>query len=45
MVITFDIVNGLCLGLEHISGDEEDDISYMIVVNALLFRICLIKYK
>jgi hypothetical protein len=37
-MFAFDFVNGMTLGLEHISGDEEDNIVWMIVVHLLVFR-------
>lgn len=45
MAITFDIINGMCLGLEHIGGDEEGDVSFIIGISLLIFRVCLIKFK
>lgn len=46
MAITFDIINGMCLGLEHISGDEEEgEVAYIIGISLLIFRVCLIKFK
>lgn len=45
MTISFDIINGLCLGLEHLEGDEELGVAYGIGISLLIFRICLVKYN
>ena len=37
-MFAFDFVNGMTLGLEHISGDEEDNIIWMIVIHFFVFR-------
>ena len=46
----FSLINGLSLGLEHISQDEEEDDEYyvadwVVVVSLLLFRIANIRLK
>ena len=45
MIIAFGLVNGMVLGIEHMSGDEDDDEQYLIVIHLLIFRITMIKYK
>ena len=45
MIISLDFINGLVLGLEHIVGEEEDDVHWMILVNLLLVRFCFMKFK
>lgn len=37
--LSFTIVNGLTFGLEHVTGDEDDDgMIWMIVLHLLIFR-------
>lgn len=43
MTITGELINGLSLGIEHVSPDEEEEFSYIIVVHLLVFRFCFIK--
>lgn len=50
--VAFDIqaqlINGLSLGVEHISGDPEDDddaVEYAIVFHLLLLRLMFVKLK
>lgn len=42
------LINGLSLGVEHISGDPEDDddaVEYAIVIHLLLLRLMFVKLK
>jgi len=43
--MAFTIINGLMLGIEHTTGDEEDEFEYVIVVNILIFSIAWVKWK
>lgn len=46
MVVILEFINGLQFGLEHISGEEdEDEYHYAIVVNFALLRIVFMKMK
>lgn len=45
MTITGELINGLVFGLEHIQGEKEDEIAYLILIHFLVFRFCLIKLK
>lgn len=39
MTLVFELINGMKLGIEHVSGDEDDDWNYAIVIDFLLFRL------
>lgn len=42
--ITFELINGLKLGIEHLNvWEEEGDPEWMIVIDILVFRFGLIK--
>lgn len=43
---TFEIINGIKFGIEHITADEiDEDVSWLIAADFLCFRFGLIKYK
>jgi hypothetical protein len=43
MVVMIELVNGLQFGIEHISGEDEDEYHYAIVVNIAFFRLVFMK--
>ena len=45
MVIMIELINGLQVGVEHISGEEDDEYTYAIVVNLSIFRLVFMKMK
>lgn len=45
MVVMLEFINGLQFGVEHFSGEEEDEYTYAIVVNVSVLRIVLMKMK
>lgn len=45
MVVMLELINGLQLGVEHISGEEDDEYTYAIVVNFTLLRLVFMKMK
>lgn len=45
MVVMLELVNGLQFGVEHISGEEDDEYHYAIVVNLSIFRLVFMKMK
>lgn len=48
MDITVDLINGLTLGVEHLSGDAEDEddmIEWAIAFHFFVIRVCLVKLK
>jgi hypothetical protein len=45
MVVMLELVNGLQFGVEHISGEEDDEYHYAIVVNISFFRFVFMKMK
>jgi hypothetical protein len=42
-MIIFEWLNGLTLGIEHMSGDEDDFFEWAIVVHVAVFRITYAK--
>lgn len=45
MVVMLELVNGLQFGVEHISGEEDDEYHYAIVVNLAVLRFVFMKMK
>jgi len=45
MVIMLELINGLQFGVEHISGEEDDEYHYAIVVNLAILRFVFMKMK
>ena len=45
MVVMLELVNGLQFGVEHISGEEDDEYHYAIVVNISILRLVFMKMK
>lgn len=45
MVIMLELVNGLQFGVEHISGEEDDEYHYAIVLNIAVLRFVFMKMK
>lgn len=44
MTLILELFNGVAFGIEHVSGDEEDDFSWMVAVHFLCLRLCLYKF-
>ena len=45
MVVILELINGLQFGVEHITGEEDDEYHYAIVLNLSLFRLVFMKMK
>jgi hypothetical protein len=45
MVVMLELVNGLQFGVEHISGEEDDEYHYAVVINFSIFRLVFMKMK
>jgi hypothetical protein len=45
MVVMLELINGLQFGVEHISGEEDEEYHYAIVVNLALLRFVFMKMK
>jgi hypothetical protein len=45
MVVMLEFINGLQLGVEHISGEEDDEYTYAIVLNITFLRLVFMKMK
>ena len=45
MVVMLELINGLQFGIEHISGDEEDEYVGAVVVNIAILRFVFMKMK
>jgi len=44
--ISFEFINGLKLGVEHISADDfDDEVEWMIAIDLFIFRIAILRYK
>jgi hypothetical protein len=45
MLLGIDLIMGLVLGIEHLSGegDEEDEYQWMIAIHLGIFRITILK--
>lgn len=41
----FEIINGVKLGIEHISVEDDEDVHWMIALDLFIFRLGLMKYK
>lgn len=44
-VVVVELINGLQLGIEHVSGDEEDEYEGLIALNIFFFRFVIMKMK
>lgn len=45
MVVLLELINGIQLGIEHISGEEDDEFSSAIVLNLSVLRFIFMKLK
>lgn len=45
MTVTFELVNGLVFGLEHMDAEDNEDVAYLVVLHVACFRFCFIKFK
>lgn len=43
--IILELINGLQLGVEHISGEEDDEYHWAIVLNVLILRFVFMNMK
>jgi hypothetical protein len=43
MVVMLELINGLQFGVEHISGEEDDEYHYAIVINFAILRFVFMK--
>jgi len=46
--VTLELINGLKVGLEHLSFDddeEEEDVSGIVILDLFLLRVSFISYK
>ena len=44
-MVMLEFINGLQLGVEHISGEEDDEYQYAIVLNITFLRLVFMKMK
>lgn len=45
MTISIELINGLKLGVEHISADDfDDEVEWMIAIDLFIFRIAILRY-
>jgi hypothetical protein len=45
MVVMLELINGLQFGVEHISGEEDDEYTYAIELNVAILRFVFMKMK
>lgn len=43
MIVTLGLINGLVFGIEHMSPDEDEDYSWIVIVHIAVLRFCFIK--
>jgi len=44
--VSVELINGLKLGVEHISADDfDDEVEWMIAIDLLIIRIAILRYK
>lgn len=43
--IAFEFITGLTVGLEHDSGQEEEDYNWLVAIHLGLVRIMIISFK
>lgn len=41
MIVTLDFITGLVFGIEHITGDEEDDFNWVVGVHLGIIRLSI----
>ena len=44
-VVMVELINGIQVGIEHVSGDDEDEYEGLICLNILMFRFIFMKMK
>ena len=45
VVVSLSFMNGLMFGIGHITGDEDDDFHYLIVVSFAFLQLTFANYK
>jgi hypothetical protein len=45
IVVTFEFIPGLTIGLEHHDGDEDDPYNYLVPLSLGIFRIIFLSMK
>lgn len=45
MHVQFAMINGIKIGIEHVSAEDDEDIAYLIVLDLIVFRFVFIKYR
>ena len=43
--VSVDLITGITFGIEHDSGEEDDDHSWAIVVHLGIFRVIFISFR
>jgi hypothetical protein len=44
-VVLVEMINGIQLGIEHVTGDDDEDYENFIALNILCFRFIFMKMK
>ena len=42
---TFELINGLKVGIEHVTFDDDDGVDWVVVLDLLIFRFCFLRYS
>jgi hypothetical protein len=45
MVVVLELVNGVQLGIEYVSGEEDDEYTHAVVLNLSVFRLVFLNMK
>lgn len=45
IAISFNLITGLCFGLEQDTGDEDEEYSWLVALHLGIFRIIFLKLK
>lgn len=45
MLLTFEFIGGLVFGLEHMTGDEDDEFNWMIGLHLGIIRILFLSLR
>jgi hypothetical protein len=45
MMLQLSLINGLVFGIEHMSEEDDEDVSYIVVLHFFIFRFVFMKMK
>jgi hypothetical protein len=44
-MITLELLNGIVFGVEHLTGEDEDEFEWVVVIHLSFFRLVFLKLK